>query len=87
MKVFTAVSSLLAVCCIASGILNAEPAETIFVNGNIYTVNDRQPHAEAIAIKGGRIVFVGSNAEAEKKFPPGGNRAGSISTDTRWYPG
>ena len=46
--------------------LNAEPAETVFINGNIYTVNERQPRAEAIAVKGGRIVFVGSNADAKK---------------------
>jgi predicted amidohydrolase YtcJ len=68
MKASRAVSSLIAVFCAASGILQAEP-ETVFINGNIHTVNDRQPHAEAIAVKGGRIVFVGSNAEAAKKFP------------------
>ncbi len=41
-------------------------ADTIFLNGNIHTVNDAQPHAEAIAIKGERIVFVGANDEAKK---------------------
>jgi predicted amidohydrolase YtcJ len=46
--------------------LNAEPAETVFINGNVHTVNDRQPQAEAIAVQGGRILFVGSNAEAAK---------------------
>jgi predicted amidohydrolase YtcJ len=69
MKASRAVSSLIAVCWAASGSLNAEPAETVFINGNIHTGNDRQPHAEAIAVNGGRIVFVGSNAEAAKKFP------------------
>jgi predicted amidohydrolase YtcJ len=59
-------SFLIAICCAASGTLNAESAETVFVNGNIHTVNDRQPHAEVIAVKGGRIVFVGSNAEVAK---------------------
>jgi hypothetical protein len=44
----------------------AETADTIFINGNIYTVNEKQPHAEAIAVKGDRIVFVGSNADAQK---------------------
>jgi predicted amidohydrolase YtcJ len=39
-------------------------ADTIFLNGNIYTVNDKQPRAEAIAVKDGKIVFVGTNAEA-----------------------
>ena len=39
---------------------------TIVVNGNIYTVNEKQPHAEAMAVKGDRIVFLGSNEEARK---------------------
>ncbi|HWQ35647.1 MAG TPA: amidohydrolase [Blastocatellia bacterium] len=41
-------------------------AELLLKNGNIYTVNDNQPTAEAIAIKYGKIVFVGSNADAKK---------------------
>jgi predicted amidohydrolase YtcJ len=44
----------------------AEDVDLIFVNGNIYTVNERQPHAEAIAVKDQRIVFVGSNEDARK---------------------
>ena len=43
-----------------------DPADTIFINGNIYTVSERQPHAEAIAVKGDRIVFVGANADVQK---------------------
>ncbi|MGE0883032.1 MAG: amidohydrolase [Blastocatellales bacterium] len=43
-----------------------EPADIVFKNGNVYTVNDDQPKAEAIAIKYGRIVFVGSNADVKK---------------------
>jgi predicted amidohydrolase YtcJ len=42
------------------------PADLVLQNGNIYTVNDRQPRAEAVAVKGDRIVFVGSNREAQK---------------------
>ena len=45
----------------------AEPeAEIVFKNGNIYTGNDDKPKAEAVAAKYGKIVFVGSNAEAKK---------------------
>lgn len=44
----------------------AETAQTVFINGNIYTMNERQPRAEAVAAQGGRIVFVGSNADAKK---------------------
>ena len=43
----------------------AEHADFIFVNGNIYTVNERERHAEAVAVKGQRIVFVGSNEDAK----------------------
>ena len=42
------------------------PAEILFKNGNIYTLNDDQPKAEAIAVKLGRIIFVGSNLDAKK---------------------
>ena len=44
----------------------AEDVDLMLVNGNIYTVNQRQPHAEAIAVKKDRIVFVGSNEDAKK---------------------
>lgn len=44
----------------------AEPADIVFKNGNIYTVNDRQPRAQAIAVRGQRIIFVGSNRGAER---------------------
>ena len=41
-------------------------ADLLLLNGNVYTVNDRQPRAQAVAVKGGRILFVGSNDEARK---------------------
>ena len=57
---------LFALCSAIVPSLNAETAQTVFINGNIYTMNERQPRAEAIAVKGDRIVFVGSNADAKK---------------------
>jgi len=45
---------------------NTNTADLVFKNGNIYTVNERQPKAAAIAVKGGRIVFVGSNRDAQR---------------------
>jgi predicted amidohydrolase YtcJ len=50
----------------AASSLVAENAPTVFINANIYTMNERQPRAEAIAVQGTRIVFVGSNADAKK---------------------
>jgi predicted amidohydrolase YtcJ len=56
-----------AILLFVSGITaEAETADKIFINGNIYTVNDKQPHAEAIAVDHDRVIFVGSNADAEK---------------------
>ncbi len=45
---------------------NRADANLIFVNGNIHTVNEKQPHAEAIAVEDQRVVFVGSNEDAKK---------------------
>jgi predicted amidohydrolase YtcJ len=50
---------------LASAQSKVEPADVVFKNGNIYTVNDRQPHAEAIAVKAGKIIFVGSNKDVK----------------------
>lgn len=41
-------------------------ADLVFNNGNIYTVNDAQPQAQAVAIRNDRIVFVGSNASVRQ---------------------
>lgn len=46
------------------------PADIVFKNGNVYTANNKTPQAEAIAVKADRIVFVGSNAEAQKHVGP-----------------
>ena len=43
-----------------------DPADLVLKNGNIYTVSDKQAHAEAVAVKADRIVFVGSTAEVRK---------------------
>jgi predicted amidohydrolase YtcJ len=43
-----------------------EPADLVFKNGNIYTANEHHPRAEAIAVRKDRIVFVGSNRDAQK---------------------
>src|SRR3984893_2108612 len=74
-------SSLVAICCALSATLNAETAETVFINGNIYTGNERAPHAEAIAVKAGRIVFAGSNADA-KAFQKVGTRGVDLAGRT-----
>jgi len=43
-----------------------QPADTVGLNGKIYTMDEKQPWAEAICIKGPDIVYVGSDKEAKK---------------------
>ena len=68
--VLTLLVAALSVAAIYNGSASSqkpEPeAEILFKNGNIYTVNDAKPRAEAIAIKYGKIVFAGTNADAKK---------------------
>jgi len=56
--------SLLFLCGMRGAGQAAEKADLLLLNGNIYTVNEQQPHAEALAVKAGRILLVGANAEA-----------------------
>lgn len=53
---------LLILCWFSS--LMGETADTIFFGGDIITVNDQQPEAEAVATKDGKIIFVGNKQEA-----------------------
>ncbi len=46
------------------GSLLGQQADTIFFGGDIITVNDRQPEAEAVAVKDGKIVYVGDKKGA-----------------------
>src|SRR2546427_2973426 len=43
--------------------LEQEKAELILHGGNVWTVNAREPRAEAVAISRGRILAVGSDAD------------------------
>ena len=47
-----------------------EPADIVLRNARVYTANDRSPRAEAVAIKGDKIVFVGRNNDAAKLAGP-----------------
>ena len=40
-------------------------ADTVYTNGKIYTVNEKQPWVEAVAIKDGKFLVVGSIADVE----------------------
>ncbi len=51
--------------CNSNSKKNRETADTIYINGKIYTVNETQPWAEAVAIKDGKFIRVGSTADVE----------------------
>lgn len=71
-KIFRRKSPILAAVAFAifPRLSDAQAADSIFTNGNIYTLNEGQPRAEAIAVSGGRIVFVGANEDALKLRQP-----------------
>jgi predicted amidohydrolase YtcJ len=50
-------------------------ADLLLLNANIITMNPRQPAAEAVAVKAGRITWVGSSADARTLF---GNAAETL---------
>ena len=64
MKVILLVASLLLLTLLVPAPQSS--ADIVFKNGNIYTANDKSPKAQAIAVKGDKIVFVGTNEAAQK---------------------
>src|ERR1700758_3891196 len=44
-------------------LLRREEPEIVLYNGNIWTVDELQPRAQAVAISGGRFAAVGSNED------------------------
>jgi len=47
------------------------PADLVIVNGAVHTVDDRLPKAEAVAIEGDRIAWIGDDADARGRIGPG----------------
>lgn len=47
-----------------------QPAELVFTNGSIYTVDANRAWADAVAVAGGRIVYAGSNEGVEELIGP-----------------
>lgn len=55
-----ALAMALAAASLATAAPPARPADLVLTNGNFYTVDPAQPSAQAIAVRGERIVAVGS---------------------------
>lgn len=50
------------------GTVASEPADLLIINARIITMDERQPTAGAVAIRGDRIQWVGSSDEAKRSF-------------------
>lgn len=57
---------LLLLSCFLQACQQYEKADLLLLNGNIYTVDEKMPRAQALAIRSGLILQVGTNEEIEK---------------------
>ena len=63
---------ILAPLLATSACTSREPSGvTVFVNGDILTMNDVQPEAEAVAVKDGKVLAVGSRSDVDRAAGPG----------------
>jgi predicted amidohydrolase YtcJ len=63
--------------CVAAGSLSCGPerptepvADLVILDARVWTVDPARPEAQAVAVAGGRLVAVGSNAEVEARQGP-----------------
>lgn len=64
-------STYFAIAALAPAALGAQnTADLVLTNGRIYTVDNARPVASALAVRGNRILFVGSDAEARALARP-----------------
>jgi predicted amidohydrolase YtcJ len=69
MKLFIQTFMVIAVVAVSLLTVSSEAqttADVVLKNGNIYTVNSNSPKAEAVVVKADRIVYVGSNVQAQR---------------------
>lgn len=48
-----------------AAVAKPKPATTVYRNGYVWTVDNKRPRAQAVAVRGAKIVFVGSNKAAK----------------------
>ncbi|MGZ8468175.1 MAG: amidohydrolase [Gemmatirosa sp.] len=54
----------------AAGPLAAQPADVVLLGGKVFTADASRPWAEAVAVRGARIVAVGTTAEIQRLAGP-----------------
>ena len=70
MKLLLIIASVLLLVLLPAPLPVQLAADIVFKNGNVYTANDKAPKAQAVAVKEDKIVFVGTNAAAQKYVGP-----------------
>ena len=45
-----------------------KPERHIFINGKIFTSDDRLPYADSMVVEAGRIVWIGTGADMPKEY-------------------
>jgi predicted amidohydrolase YtcJ len=65
------VAGLTAAPAASAGGAAVKPADTVLTNGKVYTVEASAPTAQAVAVRAGKIVYVGTSAGAAKYVGPG----------------
>mgnify|MGYP001239087581 CR=1 FL=1 len=96
---------VLSVSALATGALAAvacsgppvEPADRLSLNARVLTQDEARPEAEAVAVRGDRIAWVGTTAEAARRRGPAtrgrrvkpgvGDKGASWSTQVRGHGG
>lgn len=63
-----ATTALVAAC---GGSSTPEPADVVLRGGKVVTMDAQRSTAQAVAVRGGRIDFVGTDAEAARRIGPG----------------
>ncbi|HET9776997.1 MAG TPA: amidohydrolase [Gemmatimonadaceae bacterium] len=64
-------STYLAILTLAPAVVMAQQsADLVLTNGRIYTVDNARPQVSALAVRDGRVLFVGSDAEAKALAGP-----------------
>ena len=70
-RVWSAIVRLMAIVVfVAAPAAWAQDADLVASNGKLWTVDDDNPSAEALAVLDGRFVYVGSNVGVEQHIGP-----------------
>lgn len=66
MRMFGLVTLLFLLAQLATPVYATDPPDAIYHGGDIVTIDDKNPRAEAVAIRGGKILAVGKKDEVLK---------------------